>query len=202
MNNEKLRRQKLNADELKRDLRARVLREAAAMDPAVLAAADEAAARALLSSQVWRDAKSVALFVSRPGEINTAPLLENAWRTGKIVLLPQIADTTAKRMFLARAAGPADLVPGAYGIPAPARKVEKQEIFPELLILPGVAFDESGNRLGYGAGFYDRFFGANIAIVSPRVGFCRRFQVVPEIPATARDYPVNALCDEEGFKWL
>ncbi|MDL2306900.1 5-formyltetrahydrofolate cyclo-ligase [Desulfovibrio sp. OttesenSCG-928-C06] len=131
-----------------------------------------AAQERLLAGPLWQDAASVALYVAAKGEIQTGLLLENAWATGKFVFLPRVVRGQAGMMDFALCASPEQLQPGAFGIPEPDPQqcpaccfegMEKGVCFdgahpvPDLFLIPGLAFDRNGGRLGWGGGYYDRF---------------------------------------------
>lgn len=112
-------------------------------------------------------------------------------------------------MCLAPCACAADLKPGRYGIaePDPARcpaiDMDAASTFaPDLAVIPGVAFDQQGNRLGHGAGYYDRFLAHPAMARTALVGLAYTFQIVPALPVAPWDRPVHALCTEEGLTWL
>lgn len=191
---------------------------------AALAAGDAAtlgqrAQDALLASPEWRNARQVLLYVAVRNETGTAKLLEAAWADGKRVLLPRCivpprADSNGQpgcdnEMCLAPCACAADLAPGRYGIaePDPARcpaiDMDAEPAFaPDLAVIPGVAFDRRGNRLGHGAGYYDRFLAHPGMARTALVGLAYAFQIVPALPVAPWDRPVHALCTEEGLTWL
>lgn len=116
-------------------------------------------------------------------------------------------------MCLAPCACAADLRPGRYGIaePDPVRcpAIDMDAVpgsasafAPDLAVIPGVAFDRRGNRLGHGAGYYDRFLAHPAMARTALVGLAYAFQIVPALPVAPWDRPVHALCTEEGLTWL
>lgn len=158
-----------------------------------------AAQAKLLASEVWQNSRTPALYFALPKEMPTRLLLESAWITGKTPLLPRILSLKEKRMAFFSCAGYADLERGTMGIMQPVAGMEME---PDLFITPGLAFSITGERLGYGGGFYDSYFTRNCHNASARVGFCFYWQIVRALPAEEWDCPVNALCSEKGFRWL
>lgn len=102
----------------------------------------------------WEEAKEIYLFASFGSEPNTFPLIENALKSGKRVSLPRIIK---KEMKFIEINSLGDLVPGTWGILEP-KDLGIYNERPGIVIVPGVAFGRNFYRVGYGAGYYDRFF--------------------------------------------
>lgn len=153
----------------------------------------------LLRDQHWRKAASVGLYMPIRSELDPTPLLLQALASGKQVYLPRIIDKGAGIMQFAPCLSPNDLTPGVWGIPEPMPGPEPERI--DLVVLPGLAFDKGGLRLGYGGGFYDRCLGGS-RLVELAVGLCYSFQIVEHVFADPWDIRVNALCSEAGLQWL
>ena len=171
------------------------------------------AQRALMADAVWIKARQVGLYVSTRGEMSTALLLQKAWEEGKQVLLPRCLPKRLGYMDFVLCDGPHCLAPGFFGIEEPRPELEalpwewdgasgQVELFPDLLVLPGVAFDQQGNRLGYGGGYYDRALAHPALGGALRVGLAYSWQVIRRLPVESWDCPVQALCTEEGLQWL
>lgn len=137
-------------------------------------------------------------YVDFRNEVQTEGLLKESLARGKQVVVP-FTDTRTKRLIPSLLLNfPEDLAPGTWGIlePAPGRlrPVEPAKI--DLVVVPGVAFDEKGNRLGYGGGYYDRF----LPLTRPdcfRVALAFELQIRPEITPDPYDCPVHCLVTEE-----
>jgi len=142
------------------------------------------------------DAATIMLFVSLPDEVYTLPIITDAMAAGKTVVLPKV-DKEARRMD-ARVLTDVehDLVPGVFGIPEPV----DCEIAPasaiDLVFVPARAFDRSGNRLGRGAGYYDRYMSAP-AFRATRCGIAFAAQVLDAVPHDSHDLPVQLLVTED-----
>lgn len=152
----------------------------------------------LLTSRVWRKAARVGLYMAIRNEASTDLLLKAALGAGKQVWLPKITDRANRIMRFRQCLSREELRPGPWGIPEPQAGPETENL--DLIVMPGLAFDKRGNRLGYGAGYYDRclasIHGATL------IGLCLAFQIVDHIPAESWDKPVAAICSEAGFAWL
>lgn len=154
----------------------------------------------LLASDAWRRAAAVGLYQALPEEAPTAMLLENAWQTGKTVFLPKITDKTAGEMEFMACAGLRELRPGPFGLLEPAGGAAARSV--DLLVLPGLAFDRKGWRLGYGGGYYDRFLARRKGFAPLLAGLCQDCQILDSLPHAAFDMPVNGLCTESGLLWI
>lgn len=110
----------------------------------------------LVASDLYKDAKSIFVYVSKNKEVATRDFIEKSIAIGKKVYVPKIID---KKMYATRLNDMAELEDGAYGIPT-SKKADYISN-PDLTICPGLSFDNDKNRLGYGGGFYDRFLAEN-----------------------------------------
>ena len=140
-------------------------------------------------------ASTLMLFASFRSEIDTEPLMAWALGAGKVVCLPRIL--APRRMAAYRICDPgAELQPGTWGIPEPCdscEMVDPQDV--DAVVVPGAAFDEAGNRCGYGGGFYDTYLPLVRADV-PRIALAFDAQVVDGLPCEAHDLPVTAIVTE------
>ena len=173
--------------EEKRLLRQEMKRRFAAADGAVLER-QSALLREKREAHPWvREARVVAAYCALPPEPDLGPLLER-WAGEKTVLLPV---TTAEGIRLRRYGGAGRMRKGRYGILEP----DGEEWWEEpggvdLVIVPGVAFDRAGNRLGHGKAYYDRFLRP---LAVRRVGVCFPFQLVDEVPHDDLDCRMDAV---------
>jgi len=140
----------------------------------------------------------VCFYVALPMEVNTHPMIEESLKVGKKVLVP-LVDLENKELKLYEIRDLAvDLSPGALGILEPLREktrlADAKEV--DCVIVPGLAFDAEGCRLGRGAGFYDRFLSKFSAKV-PKIALAFSFQVLPQIPHEIHDQRVDVVLTEE-----
>ncbi|MBM3245737.1 MAG: 5-formyltetrahydrofolate cyclo-ligase [Candidatus Omnitrophica bacterium] len=142
----------------------------------------------LFRTQLFQKAKTVMFYLSFDGEVNTKRMIEEALKLGKIVAVPVCGKKRAIKpcVFSERAR----LKKGPYGVCEPAIKetINLEDL--GLVIVPGVAFDKKGNRLGRGKGCYDYFL-RKLPRRIPAVALAFDFQILPSIPATKRDICVN-----------
>ena len=140
--------------ELRRSLRAR--RNALAPEDQRLAA--ERLASKIIGTRLFLTSRRIACYLPNDGEIDTAPVIERIRRLRKTLYLPVISRLSHDRLWFAESKPKTRLVPNRFGIPEPAVQsrdlIRAQEL--DLILMPLVGFDDRGNRLGMGGGFYDR----------------------------------------------
>lgn len=178
-----------------------------AMATADLHAYGQAAQRALLATDMWAKARQVALYMPVRAEVDTSLLLEDAWARGISVLLPRCVPHAAGQMDFVPCVSRKDLRAGLWGILEPAPEClplpwDSGDFAPSVAVIPALAYDVRGYRLGYGGGYYDRALSQPAFAASVCVGLCYADLVLPHIPTEAWDRPVKALCTEEGLQWL
>lgn len=188
-------------------IRRQMLARRRALTPNQLDTAERDAACLLLAQKAWKQAHTVMLYCAVRGELGTAPLLDTAWKEDKQVFLPRCLEGAVMEAALCQ--GPADLEPGRFGIAEPAAHCPTLTAsgapMPDLILVPGVAFDGFGNRLGHGQGFYDRFLAAGALQNALRIGYAHAFQLIPaphSLPAHALDIPVQAICTDKEILWI
>jgi 5-formyltetrahydrofolate cyclo-ligase len=148
----------------------------------------------------WESARCVAAFASMPREIDTFPLLRRILETDRTLLLPRVDyDSHELHLYEVRDLERDLRLQGRYNILEPISSC--QRIAPEsidIALLPGLAFDPRGNRIGYGGGYYDRLL-SGMPTLPVRVGMCCDFQILGCVPHTETDIPVDAICSEKGL---
>lgn len=144
----------------------------------------------LFNSGVFKKAKNVMFYISFDGEVDTKKMIRDAQKLGKIVTVPVCrSNRVIKPCLLSKKVR---LKKGPYGIPQPLLKTFVSPESLDLVIVPGVAFDKQGNRLGRGKGYYDCFL-RKLPKDIISVGLAFDFQILPFIPATAHDVGVNSV---------
>lgn len=139
----------------------------------------------------WTQAEMVALYMALPGEPHLGSLWERAWSEGKRVALP-IVETKDAPLIWRLYEPNATLQKGAFRVPEPpasAPTIEPSEI--DLVVVPGLAADESGYRVGYGGGYYDRSLPG--CLHATRVWLGMDDQVLPQVPHDDFDERVHVL---------
>jgi len=159
--------------------------------------AGERAQEHFLKAYPPRPGMAVAVYRSVRGEVGTERIREACLAAGASVYYPCVVSRGTLEFYPHRDGD--GWVEGPYGIPEPARppgSLPRKEGF-DLVLVPGVAFDRHGRRLGQGMGYYDRFL-KEIAGTATIVGLAYSEQVVEEVPVDGQDVPVDALVTEEG----
>ncbi len=145
-----------------------------------------------------KSARRVALYASFKNEVLTDAIFEYALAHGKEVFFPRVVRGKRGLMFL-RVRGKKDFTQGSYKIHEPAHDggldMAATSLFDGIIIVPGVAFDRNGNRLGYGKGYYDKALdGINKVYLVAALAF--DFQIVDRIPAEAHDIKMDKIITE------
>ncbi|MGM7635561.1 5-formyltetrahydrofolate cyclo-ligase [Bacillus sp. Hm123] len=151
----------------------------------------------LCSSPLWQSAKTVAVTVSRDFEVDTWALITRGWEEGKTVVVPK-CNPTDRSMTYFQLTSFHELETVYSGLyepdPVQTNKVDPRMI--DLLIVPGLAFDKRGYRLGFGGGYFDRFLenfeGETVSLLFSQ-------QLLTEVPTEAYDLPVQQLIMENGI---
>ncbi|HMK42732.1 MAG TPA: 5-formyltetrahydrofolate cyclo-ligase [Dissulfurispiraceae bacterium] len=154
-----------------------------------------AIARLLVLLPAYREAASILLYASFGAEAETWQLIQDSFAMGKRVALPRV-DKAQKKLLVYQIQDVADLVPGSFGIrePSPAVNVPLMPEEIDLVLVPGIAFDVTGLRIGFGGGFYDRLLAE---FAAPSAGLCYEEQIVAHIPREAHDHNVQYLVTDK-----
>lgn len=158
-------------------------------------------------------ASGVHCFISLPGEVNTEGIFEACWSMGKSVYVPYLIHGERRLGWARRERGDA-LVAGQMNLlePLPENREEAPLREIQLLLVPGVAFDRKGGRLGYGKGYYDKFLGLfpqfdvsnsrNTTLSGtnspPKIGLAFSVQIVDAVPQDSWDLIMDAVVTELG----
>jgi len=144
-----------------------------------------------------RPGMAAALYRALPGEVPTERIRRAYLAAGASLYYPRVTGRGTLAFYPHREGDGWET--GPYGIPEPVNPggSKPRRGGWDIVVVPGVAFDRRGNRLGHGFGYYDRFLGRLSARVL-RIGLACARQLVPEVPVDAWDIPVHALVTEEG----
>ena len=134
----------------------------------------------------------IVAYYPLPDEVDISPLLDELVSAGKTVLLPKVTGGTT--MELRRYTGRQNLKVGVLRLLEPDGEPFTDYSRIDIMLVPGLAFDAAGHRLGRGRGYYDRFLSSLFTShfsLSTSIGVCFDFQKVPEVPTDEHDVPVD-----------
>lgn len=155
-----------------------------------------AACKALTDLPEFREASAVMAYMPIPHEVDSLPAVLAAWRADKTVLMPKIQWEHEHMLAVVCRSLDDDMTLGRYGLREPA----KGEPWPvediDLVIVPALAFDRKGNRLGRGGGFYDRFL-SQPKMQAVTCGLAFDEQLVDELPVDDHDRPVDLVVTDK-----
>jgi len=175
--------------EAKAALRSEIRARITAMPEERRASESAEVVRHIVADEVWKGARSVLLFMPLPDEVRIRPLVDAAWAAGKSVALPA-SDAATGAYVARRVLSGADLRPGRFGVLEPGAGCPVVPFSAlDLVLVPGIAFDIAGNRLGRGRGFYDRMLALSPDAVSCGVGFDA--QIVALVPVEPHDVKLH-----------
>jgi 5-formyltetrahydrofolate cyclo-ligase len=185
----------------KRDLRRQVGARRRALSASSLDSVAERVCEHLFAERAFTGARRVAIYAALPDEVPTRPLFETLTRAGTTCLFPRVAP--AGRLCFSRVERWDDLHPrGDYGILEPSEAAPVVEPGDgDVVVVPGVAFDRTGRRLGRGKGMYDRSFPASDGPQPLLFGVACEAQIVESVPADSHDRSMDAIVTERGFQW-
>lgn len=147
----------------------------------------------LFDLPAFQKAKTVLFYASLPGEVETFAMINQAMQLHKNVALP-ILERNQRKMIPTLTNSLDELCPGPYGTREPHSDPSKAVDIKDLdaVIVPGLAFDKANNRLGRGAGYYDRFL-SSLPETTTTVGLAFDFQIVDCLPVEGHDVPLGLI---------
>ena len=176
----------------KKALRAEIKAKKRAMTEEQIAATSEALAQHLYAHPAYKEAKSIFGYLSYNQEVRTMPMLEQAQKDGKRVAVPKVIGDTMIFIWLDDLSR---IELGYCNIPEPIDNGPEALDETALVMMPGLAFDPTGRRCGYGGGFYDRFLEQHPN--HPTIAMCYGFQMFDELETDPHDIPVNYVLSQE-----
>ena len=149
---------------------------------------------ALFSLDCFKSADTVCTFISAFKEPDTVEIIKRLLGDGKKVVVP-VTDTNNTTLILSYIENMADLKKGAFGILEPTTVKPARESDIDAVLVPGLAFDKNGGRMGFGKGYYDRFLEKTDAV---KIALCYDFQLSDQIPTEPHDVPMDIIITESG----
>lgn len=150
----------------------------------------------IFEMDLFRDAQTILFYVSYGNEVYTHDMIKESISLGKTVVVPKSV-TKNNALILSQLTDWNNLEVGAYTILEPKQEsIEQVDVESiDLIIIPGVVFDESGNRIGHGKGYYDRLLNDSRNI--PSVGLAFEFQIVEDIKSEQHDEKIDIIVTED-----
>ena len=172
----------------KKELRAQIRAQKRAMTEEEIQQRSSALAKLFLESDAYRQAKTIYGYLPYNQEVRTTPMLEQALKDGKRVAVPKCYGDEMKFIYM----DDLSLVEKGYAnIPEPIADGPIGDDPTALVLMPGLAFDRKGHRIGYGGGFYDKFLAAEPN--HPTLALCYEFQMMDHLETEEFDIPVDCV---------
>ena len=172
----------------KKELRRTIRERKRAMTEEEIVSRSEKLGLLFAQSDAYKAARTIYGYLPYNQEVRTVPMLEQALKDGKRVAVPKVYGDEMKFLYLD------DLTKvekGYAGIPEPIADEPVADDETALVLMPGLAFDPQGHRIGYGGGFYDKFLAAEPN--HPTLALCYEFQMLPKLDTEEHDIPVDTV---------
>ena len=170
----------------KKTLRAEIRAKKRAMTAQEIEEKSAALAKAFYETSEYKNAKTIYGYLPYNQEVRTTQMLAHALADGKQVAVPKVYGDEMKFILLSDLS---QVAKGYAGIPEPIADGPVAADPTALVLMPGLAFDPEGHRLGYGGGFYDKFLAAEPD--HPTLALCYEFQMLPHLDTESYDIPVD-----------
>ena len=172
----------------KKELRKAIREKKRAMSPEEIEGKSRVLTEKFLRSEAYRAAKTVYGYLPYNQEVRTVALLEQVLRDGKRVAVPKCYGDEMRFIWMEDLS---KVEKGYAGIPEPVEDGPVADDKTALVLMPGLAFDPQGHRIGYGGGFYDRFLADEPD--HPTLALCYDFQMLDHLETEEFDIPVDAV---------
>ena len=172
----------------KKELRAMIRAKKRDMTEEQIQQASERLGQLFAQSQLYKEAKTIYGYLPYNQEVRTVPMLEQAIRDGKRVAVPKVYGEEMRFIYMDDFS---KVEKGYAGIPEPAEDGPVADDPTALVLMPGLAFDPQGHRIGYGGGFYDRFLAQEPE--HPTLALCYDFQMLEHLDTEEFDIPVDCV---------
>ena len=172
----------------KKALRAEIREKKRAMTEEEILSRSARLGELFLASDAYKNAKTIYGYLPYNQEVRTIPMLTQAIADGKKVAVPKVIGDTMVFIYMDDLSR---VEKGYAGIPEPIDNAPVADDKEALVLMPGLAFTEKGDRMGYGGGFYDRFLADEPN--HPTLALCYAFQMVEKLPTEEYDIPVDTV---------
>ena len=172
----------------KKALRSKIREKKRGMTEEQIVAASQRLKGLFCAHPLYQNAKTIYGYLPYNQEVRTIPMLEQALRDGKRIAVPKVFGEEMKFIYLDDLS---KIEKGYCGIPEPVSDGPIADDSTALVLMPGLAFDTQGHRIGYGGGFYDKFLAAEPS--HPTIALCYDFQMVDHLETEEFDVPVDCV---------
>lgn len=172
----------------KTELRRSIRQQKRAMTPEEIETRSARLGQLFVASDWYKNARTIYGYLPYNQEVRTVPMLEQALRDGKQVAVPKCYGEEMRFIYLTDLS---QVAPGYAGIPEPIADEPVAQDKTALVLMPGLAFDREGHRIGYGGGFYDKFLAEEPD--HPTLALCYEFQMLPHLDTEEHDIPVDCV---------
>lgn len=177
-----------------------MLRQRKELDPKEVERLSNIIINKLIQSKEFKKANTIMTYVSYPNEAQTDSLIHQVISMGKTMAVP-ICDKSTVNLIPSKLTDLGQLETGYFGLREPKKEyfqpVDKKNI--DMIIIPGVAFDKSGNRIGHGKGYYDNFF-KDIPKTTPKIALAFQYQIIDdEWEIDDWDIKMDGILTENGY---
>ncbi len=176
----------------KQELRAVFKKRRSGLDRVEIAEKSGKIIRRLTDTAFYQESGTVMAYCSAFGEVDTMGLLACLWADGKSVYVP-VCDMEKREAYPVRIKGMADLRPGAYGILEPKNCLPEAPDKLDMILVPGIAFDRRGGRIGFGMGYYDKLLRNTRAW---KAALAYNFQIIDDVFSQPHDVPMDCIITE------
>ncbi len=185
---------------MKKEIRKKILQLKESLSEQEIQKKSSAIFNTLSNMKLYTNANNVMLYVSFGSEVLTKPIIDDLLQQGKRVFVPVAVPKTKELIVSELKSFEDDLEIGHFGVMEP-KKDALRPVDPtiiDLIVVPGVAFDKEGYRVGYGGGYYDRFI-PRLTDQTPKVSLAFEMQLIDKVPTDKYDIPVEYIITEKQF---
>jgi len=178
----------------KNNIRHTILQKRNSLSEAEIKNAEISIFKRLHNCDFFKKANSIHIYISKKSEPKTRKIIKCCWENSKVVNVPCVIPGN-KKLFHSELNSFNDLTMGSFGVlePSPKKRIASKPNSFDLVVVPGIAFDTNGGRIGYGKGFYDRFLVHTRAF---RLALAFDFQVIESFSTELHDVPMNGIITE------
>lgn len=175
----------------KKELRSQMIKLREAITKEEKSILDKKAFINVINSKEYNRAKNIFIYVSYKSELYTHEIIKYSLKNGKKIFVPKVI-SKSEGMKAVEIKDFSDLSKSSYGILEPITNKYAEPSIIELSLTPGLAFDKSGGRIGYGGGFYDRYM-KNLKGSAVNIGLCYKLQIIERVPMDEFDVRVDGI---------